>query len=121
MAFQTINDVLYLDSQAFTTSTGDNDDLALSSSNLQVTCTSDGDRLTGLIPPLNSDGAQVWVQNASPSNTLEIPNNDGGSTAGFRFILLGGSTLLTLEPGQCQHFGLLPGTGWIPLRPGTFS
>lgn len=37
------------------------------------------------------------------------------------FSSTSGATTLTLEPGQCQHFGLLPGVGWLPLTPGTFA
>lgn len=121
MSFQTVNDVIYLDSQQFTTVTGDNHDVSIASSNLQVTCTSDNDALTGLIPPLNMDGGQVWITNASLTNTLIIKNNNSGSSAGYRFILGGSFTTQTLEPGECQHYGFLPAVGWLPLRPGVFA
>ncbi len=120
MSFQTINDVIYLDSQPYTTTSGDNHDVSLASSNFQVTCTADGDGLTGLIPPLNSDGAQVWVQNASSTNTLVIKSNNSGSTSGYRFILTPFTTL-SLEPGEAQQFGFLPSVGWLPIRTGTYS
>jgi hypothetical protein len=121
MAFTTINDVIYLDIQDFTTASGDNHDVSVSSSSFKVTCTSNGDGLTGLMPPMDADGAQVWVQNASPSNSLVIKDQNAGSTAGYRFILGGGSTVLTLAAGQSQHFSYKSGTGWVPHRPGTFS
>lgn len=121
MSFTTINDVIYLDPQLFTTTTGDNDNVPLSSSSLQVDCTSDNDAVTGLIPPLDKSGCTVWVTNASAANTLLIPNNDTGSTDGFRFILGGGSTMLTLEPGQSQQFTFKQGVGWVALQRGIFS
>lgn len=112
MSLKTIDGIIYLDAQAFTTVTGDNHDLAISSSNLQVTCTSDNDGLTGFIPPISDDGGQVWVTNASSSNKLVLKANTG-STAGYRLILPDGN--LTIQPGGSQQFGLAPGVGWIPI------
>lgn len=109
MAFSTYNDVIYLDAQDFTTTTGDNHDVAIASSNFHVTCTSNNDAITGIIPPMNQSGGQVWVTNVSSSNKLVIKNNVG-STSGYRFIM---DADLTLMPWESQHFGLAMGTGWV--------
>lgn len=116
-----LNNIEIIDPQPLTTSAGDNDDVSLSSSQLWVTCTADNDTLTGLVTPMSTDGMLVWVINVSASNTLVIPDNDTGSTDGYRFVLGGGSTSLTLEAGQGQLFRLVSGTGWIPVRTGTFA
>lgn len=118
MSFSAINSVIYLDTQEFTTSAGDNDNVSLASSNFDVTCTANNDRITGFIPPENRDGAQVWITNLSPANKLIIPH-DTGSTAGFRFILTP-FTEVELDPGTSQHFGFWAGIGWLPIRPGLF-
>lgn len=113
MSLQSINSVLYLDAQPFTTVTGDNNDLVLTSSNLQVTVTTDNDALTGLVPPVDMDGAQCWVTNASVSNNLVLKNNTG-STVPFRFILPSGDQ--TLAPLASLHVGYAFGVGWIPIN-----
>lgn len=115
------NSILHIDPQEFTTVSGDNDDVVLDSSQLWITCTDDNDALTGAIPPMSTSGSLLWVRNVSASNTLVVKNNDTGSTDGYRFILGGGSTTLTLEPGQGQQFSFISGTGWVPLRLGTYA
>lgn len=115
-----VNNIEIIEAQEFTTTTGDNDNVELASSLLFVTCTSDNDRVTGLVLPIVMSGASCTVVNRSASNTLVIPDGDTGSTAGYRFSL-GGASTLTLEPGQGQRFFLVSGTGWVPVRNGTFA
>lgn len=117
----TINNLVIIDPQNFTTTTGANNDVPLDSSILNVTCTSDNDSITGLTIPMAINGALLWVVNVSATNTLIIENDNAGSTSGYRFILGGGSTTLTLEAGQGQQFIFTSGTGWAPLRVGTFA
>jgi hypothetical protein len=120
MSLRTINSIVILDSIPFATAAGDNHDVAVASSNYQVTPTNDGDAITGLSPSCGAeDGAQCWLTNASATNTLVLKNNDSGSTAGFRFILPLGN--LTLAPGASQHFGLAPSVGWIPISGASVS
>lgn len=74
------NGVLSLDSNLYTTSSGDNNDVPVNSSLLYVTVSNNNDAITGLALGDNS-GALVFVVNTGPTNNLVIKNNSGSSSA----------------------------------------
>ena len=123
---QISNDMIVYPGQYFTTGGGsDTNNLALTSSALVVTVATTNDKLTGMIPDYEEDGAICYVINsgAGGAKNLVIPHNSASSTVGFRFDLTPFTTL-TLGPQQTQLFfyspeGAVP--GWKPYIAGTFT
>lgn len=96
------NGQLILDNEAFTTSSGENDDVPVSGSLLYVVVSNDLDSITGLQAPLG--GALVFVVNIGPTNNLVISNNSSSSTAGNRILTYSGSDV-TVAPFQTALVG----------------
>jgi hypothetical protein len=105
--------------QQLALASGDNDDVAVTSSIVAIVTSHEGDRITGLIPFEEEYGAFVILGNLS-ANTITIPHDDAGSTDGYRFNFIGGTTF-TMLPGQSGIFFRDPTIGWLAALPGTLS
>jgi hypothetical protein len=104
---------------------GNNNDLP-ANEHLVILPSGPGVNLTGFIPPTFEDTWMMTVSNGGVDNIV-FTNDDAGSTAGNRVLMLPGSASLTLSVGQTQFFVFTPNLaapayqGWYPLIPGVMA
>lgn len=98
-----INGAVYFDSQAFTTSSGDNNDVPMNGSLMYIVISNDNDAITGIVPDSNL-GFLAFVVNIGPTNNLVIKNNSSGSAVGNRILTYSGSDV-TVAPLQTALLG----------------
>lgn len=110
-----LNGFLTIDNFPFTTSSGENNDVAIEASGVSVTTTNDGDSITGFSTGLTPAGAAstvIFVANASPTNKLILKHNSSSSAAGNR-IFIRNLVDLVIQPLQVQQLRF-NGTYYVP-------
>jgi len=113
MSIGTFNAFVVLDAQSFTTNTGLNNNVVLTSSDILVTPTTSGDTITGFAPPRSDSGGRVTVANADTVNKLLVLSGDHASSLALnrlKFPL--GVSNITLGPQETATFTYENGVGW---------
>lgn len=121
MAMKTYNDYLVATEQSFSTSGASTNNLALTSSSLNVTPNTNGHILTGCAPMTTDSGGLLVISNSHASNSLVLAGNDSGSLAANRFQFAETATGCTLAPSQTATFSYINGTGWRFHRPAVLT
>jgi len=98
-----IDGSLILDSTAFTTASGNNNDIPVAGSLMYIIVSNNNDAITGITPDANL-GYLIFVVNVGPTNNLVIKNNSSSSAAGNRIISYSGSDV-TVAPLQTALLG----------------
>lgn len=110
-----IGGVFAMDSNLFTTSTGENNDIPLSSSLFYVVTTNNLDSITGIVPNIN-DGWLIFVVNTTAGNNLIIKNNSASSLTNNRILTADGLDYI-LPPFNTAILGYdTTGQQWHVLR-----
>ena len=110
-----------VDAQAFTTNgSGENADVLISSSILEVTPSVSNDFISGFRPQNDQMGALLFLKNVHATNALLLKYTSN-STSGYRLVLPSGTTTLTLTPGRGTTLFYVKGEGWHPLIQGTLT
>lgn len=115
MSILNINGHLVLDPQDFTTSTGDNNDVAVYSSIVRITPNTNGDAITGIASSASRDGELLFLSNVGTTNNLVIRHNNGSSSAMNR-LLNNSSGDLTLPPKMVSTYKYIEGIGWAEFN-----
>lgn len=100
--------------QSYETVSGNNNNVELQSSLLEITVANNLDALTGLDAKGLDDGALVFIRNVGASNVLTIKNNDINSDDKNRIRISVGD--ITLPPGRWA-FAVQNSPGWDAFIP----
>ena len=116
-----VGNLVTVDAQAFTTNgSGENVDVLLSSSILEVTPGANNDWISGFRPVNDQMGAILFLRNAHATYNLLLKYS-ANSSSGYRIILPTGFVTLTLAPGRGQTLFYVKGEGWYPVVHGAVS
>lgn len=90
-----INGALALDENVYITTSGDNNDIVITSSLLYASTTNNMDAITGIDPGVAS-GFFLILANIDASNSLVLKNNSSSSAAANRIITTTGADVIVL-------------------------
>lgn len=115
-----MNDLVSVHDQHVVTSSPVMHNVDIVSGVIHVEVTTDGDAITGFVPPDASvEGWMITVLNISSGKTLALPV-DTGSTAGHRLLYPTGIAVgYVLTQGQAARFYFVSGVGWFAELPPT--
>lgn len=123
MSFQSINGMVFMDHDDFTTAGAVTNDLDLHSTCVIVIPSNDGDSITGFLGETSISGEMICLYNASGTNSLLLPHDNAGSTDGFRVFTPTGTTL-TLAPYESAwlvYIDQVGRAGWWLRKDGTLA
>ena len=113
--------LITMDAQAFTTNgSGENVDVLLSSSILEVMPGATNDFISGFRPADDKGGVLLFVKNVHATFNLLLKYTTN-SLSGFRMVMPSGTTTLTLGPGKGAVLFYVKGEGWHPIIPGVLT
>ena len=113
--------LIAVDAQEFTTNgSGENADVLLSSSVLEIMPGSTNDFISGFRPADDKVGVLLFVKNVHATYNLLLKYT-ANSMSGFRMVMPSGTTTLTLAPGRGATLFYVKGEGWHPIIPGVLT